>query len=679
MTSRRQGSSPSSSDDSPEEEGAGRRFGDPLTARDRELALLMTPSPAAYEAFLQRLRGGEERNNNSDNIDNGMSMPPLSLFVHRERNNDGDDNDETEFEAYARRARMRQRPSAEFLQAHQQAVAFADAMTGIHRSTAPEEDEEGIPPLLVAASRRPATAAGPPDRRSTTATTRSSDEHPQDATRTSIRTFRATDHQQDRERSHAAERGRRRLSQIAHALAARARHDHDRQLDVEHPLEVQATLEESLPSTSTSTGRASREDPFLATTGASPQQQEEETTAAAAASSSQQQQREEAERQKQLHEQALWAQRHHQQDEHDDSNNDSQEEANESSLQDDEQKPAAAVKPKTKSVLETLTCPITLELPLDPVMAEDGVIYERSAMEQHLQNSDKSPVKNIRMGNSLIESHQVKSMIESLVENASEQEQGLVNSYKERLAQQKIIDDLVAQAQAGDVQVMIQVGENYYEGKNGFDLHQERGFHWYHKAADEGSVVGMALAGIHLLQNASSTDMRRRLSRISKQNTGLSLVSNAAHEHGSDRACIFLGEAIADEKYFLERNVKRAIKLLQLGVSGDCEYLHASEETIQRARRRLSELSAQPPAASRSSSSRTSVPARTRFPSASSPWDHHQWFRGAFPFPPGVPRATRGGEHLFYSRHCPQCNVEYANTTSRRCRSCGTRLIERSF
>ena len=667
MTSHRQGSSPSSSDDSlPPEEGR-RRFGDvggPLTARDREM-LLMTPSSAAYDAFLQRLRGGEERNNSNDN---GIPMPPLSLFVHRERN---DDNDETEFEAYARRARLRQRPSAEFLQAHQQAVAFADAMTGIHRSTtAPDDDEDGIPPLLVPASRRPATAAG---RRSTTTTRSDSDEPPQDATLTSIRTFRATDHQQDRERSHAAERGRRRLSQIANALAARARQDNDRQM-VEHPLEAAAL--ESLPSTPT-TGRPSREENFLATTSSLPPQQQEESTttttiaaATAAASSSQQQQREEAERQKQLHEQALWAQRHNQQGD-DDPNK-----------QDDEQKPAAAAaKSKTKSVLETLTCPITLELPLDPVMAEDGVIYERSAMEQHLQNSDKSPVKNIRMGNSLIESHQVKSMIESLIENASEHEQGLVNSYKERLAQQKIIDDLVAQAEAGNVQVMIQVGENYYEGKNGFDLHQERGFHWYHKAADEGSVVGMALAGIHLLQNASSTDMRRRLSRISKQNTGLSLVSNAAHEHGSDRACIFLGEAIADEKYFLERNVKRAIKLLQLGVSGDCQYLHASEETIQRARIRLSELSVQPPAGSRRSSSRTSVPARTRFPSASSPWDHHQWFRGAFPFPPGVPRSTtRGGDHhLFYSRHCPQCNVEYANTTSRRCRSCGTRLIERSF
>ena len=272
----------------------------------------------------------------------------------------------------------------------------------------------------------------------------------------------------------------------------------------------------------------------------------------------------------------------------------------------EERKPAAAAaaKPKTKSVLETLTCPITLELPLDPVMAEDGIIYERSAIEEHLQRSDKSPMKNIPMGNKLIESHQVKSMIESLVEHASEQEQGLVNSYKERLDQKKAIDNLVAQAQAGNVPVMLQVAENYYEGKNGFDLNKKRGFHWYSKAADEGHAVGMANAGIHMLE--------RSMGRVRTEMTGLSLVSNAAHKHGSDQACIFLGLALADGNSVLERNVKRAIKLLQLGVSGDCQYLHASEESIQRARRRLSELLAPPLAASATGGARRQLRIATR-------------------------------------------------------------------
>ena len=287
----------------------------------------------------------------------------------------------------------------------------------------------------------------------------------------------------------------------------------------------------------------------------------------------------------------------------DPANGNSQEEQNHPEPVEEERKPAAA-KPKTKSVLETLTCPITLELPLDPVMADDGIIYERSSIEEHLQRSDKSPIKNVRMGNKLIESHQVKSMIESLVENAADKEQGLVNSYKERLDQKKVIDNLVAQAQAGNVPVMLQVAENYYEGKNGFDLNQKRGFHWYSKAADEGNAVGMALAGIHMLE--------RSMGRVRTEMTGLSLVSNAAHKHGSDQACIFLGLALADGNSVLERNVKRAIKLLQLGVSGDCQYLHASEESIQRARRRLSELLAPPLAASATGGARRQLRIATR-------------------------------------------------------------------
>ena len=53
-------------------------------------------------------------------------------------------------------------------------------------------------------------------------------------------------------------------------------------------------------------------------------------------------------------------------------------------------------------------CPITQELPVDPVIAEDGHIYERSAIGQWLARSDKSPHTNQPMGKSLLPALQVK-------------------------------------------------------------------------------------------------------------------------------------------------------------------------------------------------------------------------------------------------------------------------------
>ena len=41
-----------------------------------------------------------------------------------------------------------------------------------------------------------------------------------------------------------------------------------------------------------------------------------------------------------------------------------------------------------------ILCPITQELPIDPVMAEDGRVYERSAIEDWLKLKSTSPKTN---------------------------------------------------------------------------------------------------------------------------------------------------------------------------------------------------------------------------------------------------------------------------------------------
>jgi len=65
-------------------------------------------------------------------------------------------------------------------------------------------------------------------------------------------------------------------------------------------------------------------------------------------------------------------------------------------------------------------CPISLELPVDAVTAEDGRIYERSAIACHIAKqgeSLRSPVTNEPMGPRLLPATQVRNAIELIVQN----------------------------------------------------------------------------------------------------------------------------------------------------------------------------------------------------------------------------------------------------------------------
>jgi hypothetical protein len=71
---------------------------------------------------------------------------------------------------------------------------------------------------------------------------------------------------------------------------------------------------------------------------------------------------------------------------------------------------------------EHLRCPISFSLPVDPVIAEDGHVYERSAIESHFAHHPgacRSPMTNCAMGTRLLPARHVKNMLEELMENGA--------------------------------------------------------------------------------------------------------------------------------------------------------------------------------------------------------------------------------------------------------------------
>jgi hypothetical protein len=78
--------------------------------------------------------------------------------------------------------------------------------------------------------------------------------------------------------------------------------------------------------------------------------------------------------------------------------------------------------PRQKCASVELICPITYELPLYPVTAEDGRVYERAAIEQHMKDKTgedlKSPITNQPMGRRLYPAVQHKNLIQMLIDTA---------------------------------------------------------------------------------------------------------------------------------------------------------------------------------------------------------------------------------------------------------------------
>ena len=82
-------------------------------------------------------------------------------------------------------------------------------------------------------------------------------------------------------------------------------------------------------------------------------------------------------------------------------------------------------------------------------MAKDGHVYERSAIKQWLERSDKSPVTNLKMGSARIDAKQVRSMLETMVKSGAIS--GVkADKWQERLKAEEQAKELRRKAEAGD-------------------------------------------------------------------------------------------------------------------------------------------------------------------------------------------------------------------------------------
>ena len=220
-------------------------------------------------------------------------------------------------------------------------------------------------------------------------------------------------------------------------------------------------------------------------------------------------------------------------------------------------------------VAADLVCPITQELPFDPVMAEDGKIYERSTIVEWLRRNATSPVTRAPMGRRIIPAIQTKNTISTLIKSGAIEGE-LADAWTKKLEQEKKVKELWVKADGGDREAMYQLGAWYEYGENGLTKNNAQARAWYERSAAARYPNAMAAFGECLL-----------LGDGGPKNTSLGLVytTDAAHL-GSDVGAYLLGEAFLKGIHNLPKDSVQARFWLMKIVDGECKFKNLTEESV---------------------------------------------------------------------------------------------------
>ena len=243
----------------------------------------------------------------------------------------------------------------------------------------------------------------------------------------------------------------------------------------------------------------------------------------------------------------------------------------------------AATSKKYKSAMDEMAdewiCPITTELPLDPVMAEDGHTYERSAIEELIRVQGaglKSPITNLSMGRKLLPSTQARNTIEKLVRS------GAIGGDKaehwlQRLSDEELVKTTVQKAEGGDVVAMYTLNVWHTFGKHGLREDIEAAFRWTMKGAELRDVRCMQTAGWKMLIGSGTDKQPMR--------GGAFLVEAALG--GSRSAAAFLGDYYYVGIYGYPKSKKEAKVWYSRVASGTVD--HVSQNHLDKAAERAQE------------------------------------------------------------------------------------------
>jgi TPR repeat protein len=155
-------------------------------------------------------------------------------------------------------------------------------------------------------------------------------------------------------------------------------------------------------------------------------------------------------------------------------------------------------------IAEEFICPISHELPIKPVIAEDGRIYEEKDIRQWFgtKREAKSPSTGAVIGTKLIPAPQIRNTIENLVKSGAIVGE-LAEAWKEactkKLEDEKEVKETRAMAEGGDGEAMYQLGNWYGCGRKGLVKDYAQARAWLERSAAARDPQGMEMFSSYLL------------------------------------------------------------------------------------------------------------------------------------------------------------------------------------
>ena len=210
------------------------------------------------------------------------------------------------------------------------------------------------------------------------------------------------------------------------------------------------------------------------------------------------------------------------------------------------------------AIAKEVICPITHELPIKPVTAEDGKIYEETAIREWFSKKDgepTSPSTGAVIGTKLFPAPQARNIIEELIKSGDIDDE-LAEAWKQKLADEKVVKEWRAKAEVGDGYAMLRLGARYA----GEDDVQSRA--WFELSAAERDPKGMAMFSSHLLRGIGGP----------QDNVfGVMNVTQAA-ELGSEYGAYLLGKAFMTGFWGLPKDPARSRFWLRKVVDDECAH-----------------------------------------------------------------------------------------------------------
>ena len=248
--------------------------------------------------------------------------------------------------------------------------------------------------------------------------------------------------------------------------------------------------------------------------------------------------------------------------------------------------PVKRLKTQIHGVAEEFVCPLTLSLPLDPVFAADGKLYDREAITEHIRRAPRppavlrSPVTNQPLPSTvLIPAHQARNAIQRLIETGAVQGD-LADRWVRHQRDQHDAQVVKRRAEGGDVAAMRLLAGLYHHGERGVERNVEESARWFRRAAEGGDACAMVMLGLfHVVGEVVEKNVTY----------GVSIVSVAAGM-GSDFAALYLSKWYATGEHGLPKDLTKAKYWSRRILDGTCTINDLTEDSRREAEAQLREL-----------------------------------------------------------------------------------------